>query len=98
MSTERQDGTALQNKMVKYEALAGLHRAIDNSYRRFRELARGEWERRFSGTDPSDACVSIRITVAETEIKGLPGSGFLKSNKPSGIRQKAKRSLQRFAH
>jgi hypothetical protein len=79
MSTRGQDNGAIQDHMIKYELIEGLQRAIDNSYRRLREKARHEWESRFAGNDPSDACVSVRIDsiTAETPAKALPCAGYL---------------------
>ena len=73
MSTGRQDDRAIQDQMIKYELIEGLQRAIDNSYRRLRETARREWESRFAGKDPSDACVS----TAGIQSPVLPCAGFL---------------------
>ncbi len=72
-------GRVIQDQMIKYELVEGLQRSIDNSYRRLFESAKQEWERRFAGNDPSDACVSIRIDsfTAETSAKALPRAGYL---------------------
>jgi hypothetical protein len=39
----------------------GLRRALDKSYAQLRERAQAEWQRRYAGRDPSDACVRVRI-------------------------------------
>jgi hypothetical protein len=41
--------------------IEGFQRALDQSYARFRELARAEWQRQNAGPDPSDACVHVHI-------------------------------------
>jgi len=84
MSTERDKNAAIQTEMLKIEIIEGLQRAIDNSYRRLRETARQEWERRFGGKDPSDVCVSVPINAAtaETSGKALPLAGYLPKRAP----------------
>ena len=41
--------------------IQGLRRALDKSYAQIRERAQAEWQRRYAGGDPSDACVRVRI-------------------------------------
>ena len=65
-----------QDEMVKIEMIEGLQRALDNNFQRLRENARREWEMRFAGNDPSDACAHVRIT------SGKPSAGVIK--KPAG--------------
>ena len=77
MSTGRHDDRDIQDQMIKYEMIEGLQHAIENSYRRLRETARREWESRFTGKDPSDACVSIRVSTAGIQPPVLPCAGFL---------------------
>jgi hypothetical protein len=96
MSTGRQDGSAIQDQMIKFELLEGLQFAIDHSYRRLRETARQEWESRFASNDPSDACVSIRVTAVGSNARVARGSGFLTVR--AGLIQKPKGLLPRFAH
>lgn len=44
-------------------------RNLDKVYERLRKRARAEWLRSRAGDDPSDACVSVRITSSDgTEI------------------------------
>ena len=42
--------------------ITGLRHALDVNYTRVLEAAKERWERHFEGADPSDACVSVRIT------------------------------------
>ena len=56
--------------------ITGLRHALDVNYGRVLESARMQWERNFEGKDPSDACVSVRIS------SGKPTAGILK--KPAG--------------
>jgi hypothetical protein len=46
------------------ELVAAVGRSLDRAYGRFVQTARKEWERRFGGFDPADACVRVRITGA----------------------------------
>ncbi len=97
MNTERQgSGTAIQDQMIKYELVEGLQRAIDYSYRRLFESAKQEWERRFAGKDPSDACVSVRIDsiTAETSAKAPPRAGY----PPKPMRSRNRQMRLRLAY
>ena len=44
------------------ELIIGLRTALDQSYSRVVKAASDEWQRRFGGKDPSDSCVSVRIS------------------------------------
>jgi len=52
--------------------ITGLRHALDVNYARVLSAAREQWERGFEGTDPSDACVHVRIT------SGKPSAGVIK--------------------
>ena len=52
--------------------ITGLRHALDVNYARVLSTAREQWERCFEGTDPSDACVHVRIT------SGKPSAGVIK--------------------
>jgi hypothetical protein len=68
----------IQDEMVKIEMIEGLQRALDNNFQRLRETARREWETRFAGNDPSDACVTVRINaMPHARLSVLPCAGFL---------------------
>ena len=45
------------------ELVIGLRSALDRNYSRIVRAASAEWDRRFAGKDPSDACVSVKITA-----------------------------------
>ena len=63
----------IENEMIKCELIEGLQRAIDQNYRRLLEAAKAQWELRFAGKDPRDACARIRVTrIKETQT--MPGS------------------------
>ena len=88
MSEKEQDHSALQNEAAKFEMIEGLQRAIDRNYRRLLDAARADWERLFTGKDPSDACVSVRInsTAVESSASTKLRAGYLPrgAETPSG--------------
>src|SRR5712691_1099611 len=98
MRTELEKNAAIHKQMLRLEMIEGLRHALDRNYRRLLKTARADWERLFAGKDPSDACVSVRVTVGDSEpqTRSVRGSGFLKARKPSPAKQR--RSLPRFAH
>jgi hypothetical protein len=99
MGSNGGDFTAIETAMLKWETIEGLKWAIDNSYRRLLDAARHEWERRFAGKDPRDACVSVRITGLDpaAQMQGVPGSGFVQTTQQSQRQRKSKPGLPRFA-
>ena len=52
--------------------ITGLKQALDVSYERVLEAGRERWERHFADYDPSNACVSVRIT------SGKPTAGVIR--------------------
>lgn len=42
--------------------ITGLRHALDVNYGRVLGAARERWERYFEGTDPANACVTVRIS------------------------------------
>ncbi|HKP03236.1 MAG TPA: hypothetical protein VJU77_07690 [Chthoniobacterales bacterium] len=52
--------------------ITGLKQALDVNYARVLGAAKDQWERCFEGNDPSDACVSVRIT------SGKPTAGVIR--------------------
>ena len=68
-----------------HRLITGLRHALDLNYARVLDSARTRWERYFEGNDPSDACVSVRIT------SGKPSAGVIK--KPAGSLLYATRRL-----
>ena len=43
------------------ELVIAMFRTLENKHGRLISDARKEWECRFAGSDPSDACVAVRI-------------------------------------
>jgi hypothetical protein len=87
----------IEHEAAKYEVIAGLERALDRTYRHLLKTAQRRWESTFTGKDPSDACVSVRIEANHPQKRCLPGAGFLKAGKVT-LRDRAKRALPHFAH
>jgi hypothetical protein len=90
---EQGAGALLRREAEKAEIIAGLRHALDSSYRGLVESARADWERLF-GSDPADACVTVRVAVDQPHA--VRGSGFLKSRRPSA--HKLGKRLPGFAH
>jgi hypothetical protein len=76
MSTSHQTHAVSDNIIDSRRLITGLRNALDMNYARVLASAKMQWERNFEGKDPSDACVSVRIS------SGKPLAGVLK--KPAG--------------
>ena len=76
MKTSHRTHAISDNIIDSRRLITGLRHALDMNYARVLETAKAQWERNFEGKDPSDACVSVRIT------SGKPTAGILK--KPAG--------------
>ena len=44
------------------DLIASLQELLDRKHQEFVSAARRHWEKNFAGKDPSDACVSVRIS------------------------------------
>ncbi len=67
--------------------ITGLRRALDVNYVQVLATAQTRWERDFEGKDPSDACVSVRIS------SGKPLAGILKKSSKSLLHGAGRRLL-----
>jgi hypothetical protein len=56
----------------------GLRQALDMNYSRLLETAKRQWENNFAGKDPSDACVSVRVSSGHSQRLPLPCAGILR--------------------
>ena len=56
----------------------GIRQALDLNHTRMLDVAKKYWDRKYAGTDPSDACVSVRITSGKARKTSLPCGGILK--------------------
>ena len=70
MITRLPDYAAIENEVVKDQLTDGLRNALDRGFRRLLTAAQAEWESKYSGNDPSDACVSVRI---HSDARALTG-------------------------
>ena len=78
MSGDQRNFSPFQKEMIKLEIVEGLRHALDKNFRRSLESAKKDWERLFNGNDPSDACVSVRVSKApEKKALSQPRAGFL---------------------
>ncbi|MFN2507945.1 MAG: hypothetical protein ABR589_04140 [Chthoniobacterales bacterium] len=44
------------------QLIAGLQHTLEKNSARILSAAKNRWERQFAGRDPSDACVTVRIS------------------------------------
>jgi hypothetical protein len=95
MSMEQKGQTLFASEAEKAEIVAGLRHALDLHYRRICQAARADWER-LIGSDPSDACVTVRVQTNPSA--STRGSGFLKSRRQPASKSEAKGSVPHFAH
>ena len=72
MKTSHQTRSLSDSIIDSRRLITGLRHALDVNYARVLDAARTQWERCFEGNDPSDACVSVRIT------SGKPSAGVIK--------------------
>ena len=70
-----------------------LRQALDSNYSRLLETAEQQWERNFSGKDPSDACVSVRVTSGDSQRPSLPCAGILRRRRKSLLNGNGRPSL-----
>jgi hypothetical protein len=70
-----------------HRLIAGLRQALDMNYARVLAAAQTRWEAHFAGNDPSDACVSVRIS------SGKPMAGILRKSAGSLLHPTAPRLL-----
>ena len=69
---------ALSDSIINsHRLITGLKHALDVNYARVLATAQTQWEQNFAGNDPSDACVSVRIS------SGKPMAGILKKSSGS---------------
>ena len=80
----------LARKSRPVDEVAGLEQALDKSYSRLRERARAAWERHHAGKDPSDACISVRITPPADAISAHRVPPRLRITTPRQPRRKVR--------
>ena len=62
MKSSSESQTLSDNFIDSRRLITGLKQALDVNYARVLDAARERWERHFEEYDPSNACVSVRIT------------------------------------
>lgn len=62
MKSASQTQIVSENIIDSRRLITGLRHALDVNYSRVLGAARERWERYFEGNDPSDTCVSVRIS------------------------------------
>ena len=87
MNTSDPTHAISDNVIDSRRLITGLRHALDMNYARVLASARTQWERHFEGNDPSDACVSVRIS------SGKPTAGILKKPASSFLHAGARISL-----
>jgi hypothetical protein len=64
----------LKGRATNRELITGLRSALDQSYSRMLKAASDKWQRQFGGKEPSDSCVSVRISSGrppqESRVRG----------------------------
>ena len=85
MNTSQQTRAISDNIIDSRRLITGLRHALDMNYARVLAAASAQWERNFAGKDPSDACVTVRISA------GTPCAGVLR--RPAGSLLSGRRLL-----
>ena len=68
--------TCIQNHDLEDENLAArMEQSLKINYPRLFETVKKHWELSYAGKDPSDACVSIRVSSSESPKRSVPCAG-----------------------
>lgn len=73
MDTANRTSVLAETVIDSHRLITGLRNALDVNYARVLATAQERWERNF-GTDPSDACITVRIS------SGKPLAGILRKS------------------
>ena len=70
-----------------------LHKALDQLYHNLLEAAKSDWQQLFADADPSDACVTVRISKEQIadELAGIPRAGVASIRRAKAINGKIRR-------
>jgi hypothetical protein len=71
------DYAEIEDSIVRDQLTAGMRQSIAARFEQILGAAAADWEKRFAGADPSDACVSVRITTGPARQNGTAGGGVL---------------------
>jgi hypothetical protein len=86
MNTATQPSALSDTIINSHRLISGLRHALDVNYERVLAAAQERWERNFAD-DPSNACVSVRIS------SGKPMAGILKKRSRSLLHPTGRRLL-----
>ena len=87
MDTVTQTSALSETVINSHRLISGLRHALDLNYARVLATAEDRWNRNFAGKDPSDACVSVRIS------SGKPLAGILKKSRRALLHTAGRRLL-----
>lgn len=87
MNTSQQTDAVSDNIIDSRRLISGLRQALDMNCARVLATARQQWESNFEGKDPSDACVSVRIS------SGKPLAGVLRKSAGSFLHRSGRALL-----
>jgi hypothetical protein len=87
MNSTYQSHALSESIINSHRLISGLRHALDVNYARVLATAAARWDQQFAGKDPSDACVSVRIS------SGKPMAGILKKSAGSLLHPTAPRLL-----
>jgi hypothetical protein len=73
MNSHSQSRILSDNFIDSRRLITGLRHALEVNYARVLDAASERWDRHFEGSDPSNACVSVRIT------SGKPSAGVIRN-------------------
>jgi hypothetical protein len=68
----------LRNNDADDRLIDGLRQGLEINYSRLLETAKRQWENNFAGNDPSDACVSVRVSSGNSQRLPLACAGILR--------------------
>jgi hypothetical protein len=77
MNTVESTSALSETIINSHRLITGLKQALDVNYARALATAQIRWEQNFAGRDPSDSCVTVRIS------SGKPLAGILKKSSGS---------------
>ena len=67
------------------QLINGLQHTLHANYDRLLQAAKKEWESKFAGSDPSDACVTVRIAADAPAPRQLACAGVLDKPKARAL-------------
>ena len=70
MTTSLQQQSVPSDQITNRDMAEGLRKALEKNHTRILQAAGTEWERRFAGRDPSDACVSVHVSAWDRALSG----------------------------